>query len=142
MKEGNRLLLRLLPRRLLLRFCGGGVVDATYVTYVSLFFYGYYVCLLLFALLLLLLLTCACMCVTVFWFRFSLRVVFISSFRGKIFTSFASSSSRGGSLSPRCLNAASNKHTHVHTHTRTDTRTRTMLVSKNYFAFINATEIG
>lgn len=42
MKEGNRLLLRLLPRRLLLRFCGGGgggVVDATYVTYVSLFFY-------------------------------------------------------------------------------------------------------
>lgn len=40
MKEGNRLLLRLLPRRLRLRLCGGGgVVDSTYVTYVSLSFY-------------------------------------------------------------------------------------------------------
>lgn len=111
---------------------GGGIVDSTYVTYVSpsLSLLLLVVCVSSCSLLLL---TCACMCVTLSFV--SLLVVFISSFRGKIFTSSSSSAASRGSLSPRFECRFEQTHSRAHSHGQTHTHVHNMLVSENYFAF-------
>lgn len=116
-------------------YCGGGgIVDSTYVTYVSpsLFLSSSTGSMCVF------LLSspshlCLYVCDSVFRLSFRFWLFLFLRFGGR-FSLLLLLLLRGG-VFLHALNAASNKHTHVHTHGQTHTHVHNMLVSENYFAF-------